>query len=160
MNEVIARPQVLADRVPGTLLRDAALITGYATLVGLLAQLTILLPFTPIPITGQTFGVLIGGMALGWRRAILGMAAYVGLGLVGLPWFAGGNGGPTIVHAPSFGYLIGFVAAAALLGRLAELGADRNPAVTLGCMILGSAVIYVFGVTWLAIAIQVNLETA
>ena len=160
MNEVAVRSQVLADWVPTTVLRQAALVGSYAALVGALAQLTIQLPFTPVPITGQTFGVLLGGMALGWRRATLGMAAYVGSGLLGLPCFAGGNGGPSAVHAPSFGYLIGFIAAAALLGRLAELGADRHPLLTLGSMFLGNAVIYAFGVIWLAIAIQVNLGTA
>lgn len=160
MNNVIARPRVLADRLPAFALRDWALVGGYAALVGLLAQLIIRLPFTPVPITGQTLGVLLGGMLLGWRRASAGMAVYVGLGLIGLPWFAGSNGGPSMIHAPSFGYLIGFLAAAAVIGKLAERGADRNPWLTLGAMVLGNAIIYVFGVPWLAVAIHVNLATA
>lgn len=88
------------------------------------------------------------------------MMVYVGLGLIGLPWFAGGNGGPSMINAPSFGYLIGFVAAAAVIGQLAERGADRNPWLTLGAMVLGNMIIYVFGVPWLAVAIHVNLATA
>src|ERR1700694_5220745 len=129
------RRYVLADALPAFAVRDAILVVSYAALVGLLAQVVIPLPFTPVPITGQTFGVLLGGMALGWRRALAGMAVYVALGLVGLPWFARGTGGFAVVRAPSFGYLVGFVVAAAALGRLAEMRFDRNPLLTLGAMV-------------------------
>lgn len=88
------------------------------------------------------------------------MAVYVGFGLLGLPWFAGGSGGPSMVHAASFGYLIGFVFAAAVLGKFAELRADRNPLLTLGAMAIGNAVIYAFGLAWLAAAIHVDIATA
>ena len=151
------RRYVLADTLPTFAVRDAVLVVGFAALVGLLAQLVIVLPFTPVPITGQTFGVLLGGMALGWRRAVAGMAVYVGLGLVGVHWFAGGNGGAAIIGAPSFGYLVGFVVAAAVLGRLAELRFDRNPFGVLGSMVVGNLIIYLFGVSWLIVAIHVDV---
>ena len=157
MNTSAVRRAVLADALPAFAVRDALVVVGYAALVGLLAQLVIPLPFTPVPITGQTFGVLLGGMALGWRRAVAGMVVYVGLGLVGLPWFAGGNGGFNVIHAPSFGYLIGFVVAAGVLGRLAELRADRNALLTLGAMVVGNSIIYLFGVSWLMASIHVDL---
>jgi biotin transporter BioY len=152
-----SRANVLADTLPAFAVRDVVLVVGFAALVGLLAQLVIPLPFTPVPITGQTFGVLLGGMALGWRRAVAGMAVYVGLGLVGVHWFAGGNGGVAVLGAPSFGYLVGFVVAAAVLGRLAELRFDRNPLRVLGAMVVGNLIIYVFGVSWLMVAIHVDL---
>jgi biotin transport system substrate-specific component len=154
------RRQVLADLIPAFAVRDALLVVGYAALVGLLAQLVIPLPFTPVPITGQTFGVLLGGMALGWRRGLAGMVLYVAVGLVGVPWFAEGKGGFSVLSAPSFGYLVGFVIAAGVLGRLAETGASRNPLLTLASMVAGNVVIYFFGVTWLMNAIHVDLGTA
>lgn len=160
MQHAAARRNVLADAIPAFAIRDAVLVVGYAAFVGLLAQVVIRLPFTPVPITGQTFGVLLGGMALGWRRSTAGMIVYLGLGLVGLPWFAGGAGGTSMLHAASFGYLIGFVVAAGVLGRLAELRADRNPLLTLASMVLGNAIVYLFGVAWLMNAIHVDLSTA
>ena len=151
---------MLADLVPAFAVRDVILVVGYAILVGLLAQLVIPLPFTPVPITGQTFGVLLGGMALGSRRALAGMVLYVIAGLVGVPWFAGGEHGFAIISLPSFGYLIGFVVAAAALGRLAEAGFDRKPQLTLLAMVAGTAIIYFFGVTWLWNTLHVNFSTA
>jgi biotin transporter BioY len=151
------RDRVLADALPASAVRDVILVVVYAALVGVLAQVVIVLPFTPVPITGQTFGVLLGGMALGWRRALAGMAVYVALGLVGLPWFASGTGGFAVVRAPSFGYLVGFVVAAAALGRLAEMRFDRNPLLTLGAMVAGNVIIYLFGVSWLMATIHVDL---
>lgn len=160
MEQAAASRRVLADALPTFALRDVALVVGYAALVGLVAQISIPLPFTPVPITGQTFGVLLGGMALGWRRAVAGMLVYLALGLVGLPWFAEHQGGVHIVFAPTFGYLLGFVFAAGVLGKLAQLRADRNPSLTLGAMVIGNAIIYLFGVTWLMFAIHVDLWKA
>ena len=151
---------MLADVVPAFAVRDVILVVGYAVLVGLLAQLVIKLPFTPVPITGQTFGVLLGGMALGSRRALLGMLLYVLAGLVGVPWFAGGEHGFSILSAASFGYLIGFVVAAAALGLLAERGFDRKPLLTLLAMVIGTAIIYFFGVTWLWNSYHLSIGTA
>jgi biotin transport system substrate-specific component len=157
---ITLRRRVLADLVPAFAVRDAILVVAYAGLVGLLAQIVIVLPFTPVPITGQTFGVLLGGMALGTRRTLLGMVLYLVAGLAGIPWFAQHSSGLDMLQAPSFGYLVGFVVAAAVLGRLAELGADRKPQTTLIAMVVGTGIIYFFGVTWLANSLHVTLATA
>jgi biotin transporter BioY len=154
------RRPVLADLIPAFAVRDAILIVAYAALVGLLAQFVINLPFTPVPITGQTFGVLLGGMALGSRRALWGMLLYVIAGLIGMPWFADGAHGFDVIGGPSFGYLIGFIVAAATLGRLAESGFDRKPQLTLLAMVAGTAIIYFFGVTWLWNTLQISIGSA
>ncbi len=149
--------QVLADALAGSLLRDTALVIGFAVMVGILAQVAIPLPFTPVPITGQTFGVLVGGLVLGWRRALAGMALYTLAGLAGVPWFAQAHGGWRALYLPSFGYILGFVVAASLLGELAERRLDRWPLTTFAAMVAGSLVIYLFGVTWLAATLHVSL---
>jgi len=152
--------RVLADLLPASVVRDVALVIGYAVLVGLLAQIVIRLPFTPVPITGQTFGVLLGGMALGARRALAGMVLYVAVGLIGVPWFAGGEGGFGMLSVPSFGFLIGFIVAAGVLGYLARLGMDRKPLLALLSMVAGNAIIYFFGVTWLWNSLHITFGTA
>src|SRR6201986_3808139 len=116
-------PLVLADLLPGALARDVLLVVGAAGFVGLLAQLSIHLSFTPVPITGQTLGVLLSGTALGARRGAAAMIVYGFFGVIGVPWFA--------VHASgyvgaSFGYIVGFVVCATVCGFLAERGADRS----------------------------------
>lgn len=145
------RPRlVLTDLIPGDRVRDLLVVVGYAGLVGLSAQLAIRLPFTPVPITGQTFAVLLGGLAAGTRRGTAGMLLYLALGVVGVPWFAGGQGGFSMLSAPSFGYVVGFVFAAGLLGWLAQQGFDRNPITVILALVAGNAVIYLFGAGWLA----------
>ncbi|HET8979050.1 MAG TPA: biotin transporter BioY, partial [Solirubrobacteraceae bacterium] len=150
-------PLVLADLVPGTLARDGLLVVGGAGLVGLLAQISIHLSFTPVPITGQTLGVLLVGTALGWRRGLAALALYAMAGLVGVPWFAAGASGYV---GASFGYVIGFVLCAALCGRLAERGADRTLLGSVPAMIAGEVVMYAVGVTWLAVYLHVGLGQA
>lgn len=150
------REPVLADLLPGTLVRDALLVLAFAGLTGALAQLSIRLPFTPVPITGQTLAVLLGAMALGAPRAVAGMAAYLLLGLVGLPWFASGSGGWAVAATPSFGYLVGFVLAAGLVGWLASRGFDRNPARVLLAMVAGNLLIYLVGAGWLAVDLRLS----
>ena len=147
------RPLVLADLLPGTVVRDVLLVAGAAGFVGLLAQISIRLPFTPVPITGQTLGVLLAGTALGWRRAGLSMALYALAGVAGVPWFAGGSSG---YASASFGYIVGFFAAAVLCGYLAERGADRSIVKSIPAMIAGEAAIYVFGLTWLALDLHLS----
>lgn len=151
------RPLVLADLLPGALVRDGLLVVGAAGFVGLLAQISIHLSFTPVPITGQTLGVLLAGTALGWRRGAASMALYAVAGVAGVPWFAGHSSG---YPEATFGYILGFVLAAALCGRLAERGADRSVVKSLPAMVLGDAVIYAAGVTWLAISLQVGAGKA
>jgi len=152
-----SRPLVLADLVAGTRVRDLALVAGGAATVGVAAQVAVPLPFTPVPLTLQTFAVLLVGAALGWQRAIPSMLVYLAAGSAGLPWFAEGSSG---VAAPSFGYIVGFVLAAGVVGRLAGSGADRTPVRTFALMALGSALIYAVGVPWLAVALGVSLGEA
>jgi biotin transporter BioY len=151
---------VLGDVLPGERLRDLALVVGYATVTGLAAQLVLPLPFTPVPLTGQTLAVLLGAAALGWQRAFLGMALYLGAGLAGVPWFAQWRGGADALAAPSFGYLVGFVVAAALVGRLAAGGLDRTPLRVVVIMVAGNLVIYGFGLSWLMASLHVGLGRA
>lgn len=132
---------------------DVLLVVGGVALVGLLAQVRIPLPFTPVPITGQTFGVLLIGAALGARRAAASLALYLALGAAGLPVFAGGAGGLARFAGPTAGYLVGFLAAGWLLGWLAERGWGRGLQSSMPLFVLGQAVIYLFGVGWLAILI-------
>jgi biotin transport system substrate-specific component len=147
------RPLVLADLLPGTLVRDVALVVGAAGFVGLLAQISIHLSFTPVPITGQTLGVLLAGTALGWRRAAAAMALYAVAGVAGVPWFAGHSSGYV---SASFGYVLGFFLAATLCGYLAERGADRSVLKSVPAMIAAEVVIYAVGMTWLALDLHLG----
>src|SRR6266446_9329864 len=150
-------PLVLADLLPGTVVRDVLLVVGAAGFVGLLAQISIHLSFTPVPITGQTLGVLLAGTALGWRRAGAALVLYAVAGLAGVPWFAGHASGYV---GASFGYILGFIAAAILCGYLAERGADRSVLRSVPAMIAGEVVIYAFGVTWLALDLHLSAAQA
>jgi len=146
------RPLVLADLLPGTLARDAVLVVGAAGFVGATAQLSVHLPATPVPVTGQTLGVLLSGAALGWRRAMASLALYLLVGVLGFPWFAGHSSGV----GASFGYVIGFVAAATIVGALAGRGGDRTPLRMLASMVAGNALIYLFGMTYLALDLHLG----
>jgi biotin transport system substrate-specific component len=132
--------------------RHIALIAAGALFIYLSARVVIPIAGNPVPITGQTFGVLLVGGALGFRRGLASVLLYVLLGVIGLPFFAEGRSGLAIVFGPSGGYLIGFILAGALVGRLAELGWDRHIAGAVGAMVVGNALIYLIGVPWLAIA--------
>jgi biotin transport system substrate-specific component len=150
-------PRVLADIVPRTWWREAVVVLGGALFVGLSAQIAIPLPFTPVPLTLQTFAVLLMAAALGSVRGMLSMLVYAVVGMVGVPWFAEGSSG---VSAPSFGYIIGFIVAAGIVGRIAESGATRSVSRTAILMTLGNVIIYAFGVVWLALAIDTSLTNA
>jgi biotin transport system substrate-specific component len=127
--------------------RHLVLILAGVLLVALCARIYI--PTTPVPFTGQTFGVLLVGAALGFRRAAASLALYLAIGAIGVPIYSEGRGGLEIVTGATGGYLVGFVVAAALVGRLAELGWDRHIGGSIGAMLLGNAVIYAVGVPWL-----------
>jgi biotin transport system substrate-specific component len=134
-------------------LRDVTLIVLGALFVAALAQVEIPLPFTPVPITGQTFGVLLVGAALGSKRGAASLASYLVMGIFGLPFFAGGAHGLTIVVGATGGYLIGFVAAAYAIGLLAERGLERSLGTSLLPFLVGTIIIYACGVTWLAVVL-------
>lgn len=143
-------PKVLAARVVPRSKTSAVVLTiAFAALTALAAQWRFYLPFTPIPITGQTFAVLLSGAALGWRLGGTSQIVYVGAGLVGLPVFAGGGSGFETITGSSGGYLVGFVISAALVGHLAERGQDRRVDTAAAAFLLGSVTIYLFGVAWL-----------
>ena len=143
-------PVRLGERVSPRLRNVMLVITG-AVLIYLTARISIPLPGTPVPVTLQNLGVLVVGGALGLRRGGLAALFYVVLGVVGLPFFAEGRGGLTVITGSTGGYLVGFVLAGALVGRLAELGWDRRFGGALGATLLGTLVIYLVGVPWLAV---------
>jgi len=128
-------------------LRHIALIMLGALFVSICAQIYV--PIEPVPFTGQTFGVLVTGAALGFRRGVLSLGLYVLIGAIGLPVFAQGKAGIDVLAGVSGGYLVGFILAAAVVGRLAELGWDRQIFGSIGAMLIGSALIYGIGLPWL-----------
>ncbi|KAK1179254.1 biotin transporter BioY [Streptomyces sp. NBS 14/10] len=139
------------------LARDAALVVGGAALTGLAAQLSVPVPGSPVPVTGQTFAALLVGTSLGARRGFLSLALYTLLGMAGLPWFAEGSSGAAM---PSFGYVLGMLLASAAVGALARRGGDRGVLRTVGTMAVGSAIIYAVGVPYLALAADISLSQA
>jgi biotin transport system substrate-specific component len=157
------RPLVLGDLIAqrqgraAHAVRDVLLVAGAAGFVGALAQISIHLSFTPVPITGQTLGVLLAGTALGWRRAAASMALYAVAGVAGVPWFAGATSGYV---GASFGYIVGFFFAAAACGYLAERGNDRSVLRSVPAMIVGEIIIYAFGVSWLAFDLHLTAGAA
>lgn len=151
----LPRKRVLADVIPGGLVRDVALVLGGSVFIGLLAQFAIPLPNTPVPLTLGTFAVLLTGAALGPVRGLLSVGLYMVAGMAGMPWFAERASGWGF---PSFGYIIGFVLAGALVGWLAQRGADRTPVRTAGTMVLGNLVIYAVGLPYLMVATGMDLS--
>ena len=134
-------------------LRDAVLIVLGALLVALLAQVKIALPFTPVPLTGQTLAVLLVGAALGSKRGAASMLFYIALGALGMPVFAGGQSGLAYLSGATLGYLVGFVIAAYVIGLLAERGLERSVRTSLIPFFVGTIIIYVCGVTWLTLVL-------
>lgn len=145
---VILAPAMPRARVWG---RAAAvlLVVAFAGLTALAAQWEILLPFTPVPISGQTFAVLLAGAALGSRLGASSQALYLGVGIVGFPVFSGGDGGWQVMTGATAGYLVGFVVAAWVVGRMAERHADRKLWTAVPMFVAGSLVIYACGVAGL-----------
>jgi len=162
-------PVFLGERL-GARLQGLALAVAGALIVAASAQIVIPLPGTPVPITGQTFGVLLVGAALGARRGLASMTLYLVLGILGAPVFReGGNGidqffisGNTglLQFAPTGGYLIGMLFAGWIVGRLADLGWDRSVIGTIAAMAIGSLIIYSFGVPWLAASANFEIGVA
>jgi len=143
-----ARATVLSDLVPlrfarrGTIARDAVLVVGFALFTALAAQVSIPLGFTPVPLTGQTFAVLLAGSVLGMRRAVASQGLYWAMGLVGLPFYASGEGGWS-------------KGTAAIVGYLAERRNDRNFVSSMSAMAMATVAIYACGATWLSIHLNI-----
>ena len=152
-------PVRIGDRI-GSRARHIVLVVLGAVLIALTANLTFRIPGSPVPITGQTFSVLLVGAALGSRRGIAATVLYLLMGLL-LPVYAQNRSGPEVIASleggrvvlgATGGYLLGFVLASALVGRLAELGWDRRLPMALAAMAIGNAVVYAVGLPWLAAA--------
>jgi biotin transport system substrate-specific component len=153
-----AHPGVLADLVAGSsLLRNTLLVVGGAGLTGLCAQVSLHTPLSPVPFTLQTLAVLLVGTALGTVRGAAAMLLYLAAGAAGVPWFAHHTHG---LGGPGFGYVVGFVLAAVLVGELARRGNDRGILGTVGLMTLGNAVIYLAGTVWLAMDLHLGAQQA
>ena len=144
------RVRTLADLFPGARTRDIVLIIGFALVTAVAAQVSIPLGFTPVPLTGQTFAVLLTGGVLGARRGALAQLLYVALGATGLPFYAEGEGGWNAATGSTAGYLVGFVIAALIVGMLAERAQDRRILTAAPAFLAGSVAIYTTGALWLA----------
>lgn len=137
-------------------LYDIAVSILGSAVIALASQVAFYLPFSPIPVTAQTFAVLMVGAILGRKRAVMAIAAYLLEGAAGLPVFAGGNAGILVFGGITGGYLIGFIGAAFVTGFLAEAGWDRRFWTTVLAMVLGNLVIFLVGVPWFATFVGVH----
>jgi biotin transport system substrate-specific component len=133
------------------LTRSGTTIVLGAVLTAMAAQVSVPVPGSPVPVTGQTFAVLLTAAALGPARGLAAQTVYLAMGMVGLPVFTGAAHGPGVVFGATGGYLVGFLAAAAIAGYGARRGADRSPVRTLLIFAFASAVIYVIGTAWLCL---------
>lgn len=145
---------VLIAPLRGTRTRDAVLVAAATAFIAASAQVAIPLPFSPVPLTGQTFAVLITAAALGTTLSLASLALYVALAFAGAPVFAPNaeglhTTGAAVLSMPTLGYVVGFFLSSALLGVLAERGFTRTPLRTSLAMLLGNAVIYAAGLLWL-----------
>ncbi|MEY3357322.1 MAG: hypothetical protein RIR87_381 [Actinomycetota bacterium] len=155
LSDALPTPQVRSMRIA----REITLITGFALFTAALAQVRIPLGFTPVPVTGQTLAVLLAGASLGAWRGAGSQLLYWLLGMVGLPFYSNGTGGWSVATGPTMGYLVGFIVAAAVVGRLAEYRHDRRVLTSIAAMTMGSMIIYAFGAAWLAINLGIPLAT-
>lgn len=147
-------PPIANVVIPRTRVTTIALMVGFALLTAAAAQITIPLPGTPVPITGQTFAVLIAGAALGPWAGAGSQAIYWLMGAMGLPFYSQASGGWEAATGATAGYLVGFVVAAWVVGALAEKGQDRRVWSSIPAFLSGNAVIYLFGVTWLLYSVE------
>jgi biotin transport system substrate-specific component len=138
------------------LLIDSLLVAAGAGLVAACAQISIHLGFTPVPITGQTFAVLLVGAGLGSVLGTASLLLYVLLGIAGAPIYTEQKHGWDVFVGSTGGYLVGFIVAAALTGLLAERGWDRRVSSSVSAMLTGNVVIYVFGLLWLHHYLHIN----
>lgn len=156
MNASIAKNETLLEvaLAPLDFVRQVGLVIGFSLLTALSAQVVI--PIGPIPITGQTFAVLLTGMLLGSRLGAITMIAYLVEGASGLPFFSGGHGGLLHLMGPSGGYLIAFPAAAFITGAFAEHGWDRKFLTAAAAMAIGSLVIMLSGWMWFSLVMRTS----
>ncbi len=157
-----ASTDVLIDRIPvgRNLATDAVWVVAFSLVTAACAQISIHVPFVPVPITGQTFAVLLSGAVLGWRRGFLSQVAYLAEGAAGLPVFADGAGSALHLVGPSGGYLLCFPLAAALVGYLVEKGVARSAWKLAGALVSADVLILLAGSTWLHLLFRVPYAQA
>lgn len=152
MQAAVSQPRVLIDLVPSAKVRDAVAVVGFALLTAAAAQISIPLGFTPVPLTGQTFAVLLAGGVLGANRGAASQLLYVLMGAAGLPFYADGASGITADGAliATFGYLVGFVVASWIVGLMAQRQQDRSVLSAIPAFLAGTVTIYAIGASVLA----------
>lgn len=147
----------LIDTIPRSVVRDIVAVVGFALLTAGAAQISFSLGFTPVPISGQTFAVLLAGGALGSQLGAASQLLYVAMGAIGLPFYTDAQGGWEVATGSTAGYLVGFIVAAYAVGWLAERGQDRQLATSIPAFLAGSVIIYVLGVAWLAYNLSIPI---
>jgi biotin transport system substrate-specific component len=144
--------------IPRSAVNTAVLMVGFALLTALAAQIQFNVPGTPVPITGQTFAVLLAGAALGSRAGAGSQAIYWVMGAIGLPFYANADSGWSVATGATGGYLIGFIVAAWVVGSLAERGQDRAVSSAIPAFLTGNAIVYIIGIPWLMASVP-SIET-
>jgi biotin transport system substrate-specific component len=155
-----SRPLVLADLVPAVRARDAGLVALGVLFTALLAQVSVPVPGSPVPITGQTLAVVLTAASLGPFRGTAVQVLYMLATLVGLPFYSDATGGVDVVFGATGGYVVGFIPAAYLIGLAAKHGADRRPLKAVPLFVAGQAVIFAVGVSWLAVSAGMTASQA
>lgn len=150
---------MLADAVPGGLVRDVGLVAAGTLFMAVMSQIAIPVPPSPVPITGQTLAVVVCGAALGPNRGAAAMLVWLALGLW-LPVYADGDHGLAQLTGATGGYIVGFVLAAYVVGRLARLGADRRVGVAFAAFVAGQLIVFGLGVPWLKASTGMSWSTA
>src|SRR6267378_519671 len=160
MNTSIAKPETLLEvaLAPLDFVRQVGLVIGFSLLTALSAQIVI--PIGPIPITGQTFAVLLTGALLGSRLGAITMIVYLMEGAIGLPFFSGGHGGILHLMGPTGGYLVAFPAGAFITGAFAEHEWDRKFLSAAAAMAIGSIIIIVCGCVWFSLLTHTSIVNA
>ena len=154
------RPLVLADLVPAVRARNVVLVALGVLLTAALAQVSVPVPGSPVPITGQTLAVVLTAAALGPVRGVAVQVAYMACALVGLPFYSEATGGVDVVFGATGGYVVGFIPAAILIGLGARHAMDRNPLKAVPLFIAGQAVVFAVGVPWLAVSADMTAAQA
>lgn len=156
-----ARYNFFKWRFESTFLNKMALALGFACLTGLVAQLRFYLPYTPVPVTGQVFAVLLSGVILGKWYGGMSQVFYTVLGVIGVPWFAGGTAGMKVLTGVDGGYIIGFIVASLIIGWFTDMYVkSRSFAGMFSIMLLGIVIVYLFGAVQLALVLGVGAQKA
>ncbi len=154
------RPLVLADLVPAVRARNVVLVALGVLFTALLAQVSVPVPGSPVPVTGQTLAVVLTAASLGPARGVAVQVVYILTALVGLPFYSEASGGWDVVVGATGGYVFGFIPAAFLIGLAARRGADRRFLTSVPLFVAGQAVVFAVGVPWLAVAADMSASQA